>query len=155
MVTYWRVHEPAQEPLKLFAHLLDADGIYRGGEDRMDVWYGNWQVGDMFAQVQEIRLDADAIPVNPSLDEFLKWREGPDIPPAVYALDSGEEFELLLTLPADNPALEEKDLGGDGPLTVIGSVESGGPEVILEEGGKIRPILPGGWSHRRTDGCEE
>jgi hypothetical protein len=62
VVTYWRVREPAQEPLKLFAHLLDADGIYRGGEDRMDVWYGNWQVGDMFAQVQEIRLDADAKP---------------------------------------------------------------------------------------------
>ena len=46
----------------LFVHLLDGAGTYRGGEDRLDVWHGTWREGDLFAQVSEVRLDADAAP---------------------------------------------------------------------------------------------
>ncbi|MBN1933568.1 MAG: glycosyltransferase family 39 protein [Anaerolineae bacterium] len=59
LVTYWRVVEPVTEPLTLFVHLLDAEGANRAGEDRGDLWYDNWQIGDLFAQVQEIPLPAD------------------------------------------------------------------------------------------------
>jgi hypothetical protein len=62
VVTYWQVREPVEDPLKLFVHLLDAESAYRGGEDRLDVWYDNWQAGDRFAQVQEVPLDATAGP---------------------------------------------------------------------------------------------
>jgi hypothetical protein len=62
LITYWRVREAAPGPLKLFAHLLDAESAYMGGEDRLDVWHDNWQAGDRFAQVQEVPLNAEAVP---------------------------------------------------------------------------------------------
>ncbi len=58
-ITYWRVVEPAAEPLTLFVHLLDAGGVNRAGEDRGDVWYDNWRRGDVFAQLEEIQLPAE------------------------------------------------------------------------------------------------
>ena len=60
--TYWRVREAAAEPLKLFVHLLDAGGAYSGGEDRLDVWYDNWQAGDMVVQVHKVGVEAEARP---------------------------------------------------------------------------------------------
>jgi hypothetical protein len=62
LVTYWHVLEPGREPLQLFVHLLDAASTYSGGEDRVDVWPGAWQEGDLYAQVQQVMLDADAAP---------------------------------------------------------------------------------------------
>jgi len=62
LITYWRVYEPGRDPLKLFVHLLDPDSTYQGGEDRLDVWYENWQAEDLFAQVQEVTLNTDAAP---------------------------------------------------------------------------------------------
>jgi hypothetical protein len=60
LVTYWEVRAPVDAPLRLFVHLLDAAGSYRGGEDRLDLWYDNWRAGDRFAQVQEVTLDPSA-----------------------------------------------------------------------------------------------
>ena len=62
LVTYWRVRAPAPAPLKLFLHLLDAQSGYAAGEDRLDVWYDNWQPGDLFAQVHEVSLPAETPP---------------------------------------------------------------------------------------------
>jgi hypothetical protein len=64
LLTYWRVRRAARSaaPLKLFVHLLDAQGEYVAGEDRLDVWHDNWQAGDLFVQVHELRLPADAAP---------------------------------------------------------------------------------------------
>jgi hypothetical protein len=62
LVTYWRVREPANAPLKLFVHVLDQGGDYMAGEDRLDVWFDNWQTGDVFAQVHELTLPADTMP---------------------------------------------------------------------------------------------
>ncbi len=62
LVTYWRAREPVQVPIRLFLHLLDSAGTLRAGEDRLDVWYGGWQEGDLLAQVQQVALDADAAP---------------------------------------------------------------------------------------------
>jgi len=62
VVTCWGVQAPAAAPLKLFVHLLSADGSYQGGEDRLDVWYDGWMPGDRFVQVQEVALDPAALP---------------------------------------------------------------------------------------------
>ena len=62
LVTYWRVRAANETPLKLFAHLLDADGAFAAGQDRLDVWYENWRPGDLFAQVQEVIAGNDMLP---------------------------------------------------------------------------------------------
>ena len=61
-LTYWRVRAPAAAPLKLFLHLLDAEGTYVVGEDRLDVWYDNWAAGDILVQVHELTPPADLAP---------------------------------------------------------------------------------------------
>ncbi len=60
-----------------------------------------------------------------------------------------EEFELLFTMAVDNAALKETDLGGEGPLTVIGEIVEGEPQVIMHSGDRQRAVLPGGYSHRQ------
>ena len=62
LLTYWRVQSPAAGPLKLFVHLLNAEGTYVAGEDRLDVWHDNWVAGDLWVQVHEVSLPADAAP---------------------------------------------------------------------------------------------
>lgn len=61
--------------------------------------------------------------------------------PLAIALHSGEEYELLFTLPRERePALAGQD------VTVIGEVRSG--QGVLLDG---RPLAPGGgWDHLRT-----
>jgi hypothetical protein len=62
VVTYWRVRSPDDGLLKLFVHLLDAEGNYVAGEDRLDVWHDNWLAGDVFVQVQQVPVGADVAP---------------------------------------------------------------------------------------------
>ena len=68
VTTFWRVRRPPQvlrpisEPLRLFVHLLDAQGNYVSGEDRLDVWYDNWRKGDLIVQVQRVRVPANTSP---------------------------------------------------------------------------------------------
>lgn len=108
-----------------------------------------------------VQLEAGAIPLHPSLKEFMEWRtekygdavEG--ISAVEYAIDSGEEFELMLTLPENHPALGESDVGGEGPLTIVGRIVEGEPAVILRGDDWSRPIQPGGYSHLRSDGGGE
>ncbi len=108
----------------------------------------------------QVVIDAGAIPVSPDVEPFLRWRaeaggeEFREENAALYALDSGEEFELLLSLPPDHPALAAEDLDGDGALSVIGRIDEGPPAVLLQDGSQVRPITPGGWSHRQSDGGE-
>jgi hypothetical protein len=62
LVTYWQIQSANEKPLKLFVHLLDENGAYSGGQDRLDVWYENWRIGDMFAQVQDVAIDSNIKP---------------------------------------------------------------------------------------------
>jgi thiamine-monophosphate kinase len=83
-----------------------------------------------------IHLFADRIPVSPEAAGLGS------------ALDDGEDFELLFTLPASMARLvQETGLAGT-PVTIIGDVLEGGPSVrIVDEEGGERELAPGGYEH--------
>jgi 4-amino-4-deoxy-L-arabinose transferase-like glycosyltransferase len=63
LITYWQilaVPDPALETV-LFAHVLDPaeGGRSIAGQDRLDAPSWNWHVGEVFAQVHRIRIEAD------------------------------------------------------------------------------------------------
>ncbi len=91
-------------------------------------------------------IEAGRIPLHPDLAAYLSGEGVED--PAAYALDSGEEYELLLALAPDHPALVEWEEAVG--LSVVGSIQEGEPEVMLESGGTRRRVEPGGHSHRAT-----
>lgn len=113
-----------------------------------------------------VRLEAAAIPLHPDLGAYLEWRSGGGGAgregrgeAVAYAADSGEEYELLLAIAPDHPAVREGSTGPEGSfaaetgvaLTVVGAVEEGPAAVRLVEAGGDRPIEPGGHTHRRPD----
>jgi hypothetical protein len=62
LLTMWRANAPADPSLTLFVHVLDANGQFLSGEDRLDVPAQTWQAEDIFVQVQHLRLPADLPP---------------------------------------------------------------------------------------------
>jgi 4-amino-4-deoxy-L-arabinose transferase-like glycosyltransferase len=62
LLTMWEAVEPEDRSMAIFAHLLDQGGQYVSGEDRLDVPAHTWQQGDVFAQVQRLRLPPDLAP---------------------------------------------------------------------------------------------
>jgi thiamine-monophosphate kinase len=62
----------------------------------------------------------------------------------IEAFASGEEYELLVAAPHIDTAAFERELGV--PLTAVGSVTRGAPEVVALLEGK-RVALPGGFDH--------
>jgi len=97
-----------------------------------------------------LHLEADHIPLHPALAPFMQWYDPArgEEDAVRFALDSGEEFELLLTCDPDHPVLSGNGPEPEVPLTVIGRIEAGEPGVTLEGAGEPRRIAPGGWSHR-------
>jgi 4-amino-4-deoxy-L-arabinose transferase-like glycosyltransferase len=84
LLTMWQVNAPGDPELTMFAHLLDAGGQYICGEDRLDVPAHTWQPGDIFVQVQRLRLPAELPPGN-------YW---PEV--GIYYRDSGERLPIIL-----------------------------------------------------------
>ena len=98
-----------------------------------------------------VRLREEALPLHPDLEAFLRWQRGRGAAPISaprWALDSGEEYELLLTLPEHHRAWQERDPQGKRLLTPIGRIRSGPAAVQIEGAGKIYEPAPGGHSHR-------
>lgn len=60
LITYWRVRQGSDRPLKLFAHLLDDAGQMQSGQDRLDVATAGWREGDIFVQLHHLPLPSDA-----------------------------------------------------------------------------------------------
>jgi thiamine-monophosphate kinase len=109
-------------------------------------------------------LERRAIPIHPDVAAYLAWHAEEDDAaprdPVAFAMDSGEEYELLVTLDPAHPAVQEEWIGSKGifaeqagvPLSLVGRVEPGPPAVVLVDGDEKRAIEPGGFSHMRPDG---
>lgn len=86
-----------------------------------------------------VRLEVEAARV-PLADGLDAWAARRGEAPLTLALESGEEFQLLFTLPADKrPLLAGTD------VTVIGRVREG--QGVLLDG---QPLAARGWDHLRT-----
>jgi len=60
LLTFWRVQQTSDRPLKLFAHLLDSGGQVRAGQDRLDAPTVGWRAGDILVQLYHLPLPGDA-----------------------------------------------------------------------------------------------
>jgi len=89
----------------------------------------------------EIR--ADAVPIHP--DAALA---GPERSPLAAALTDGEDYELLLALPADRAdSLIAAPPFETPPITRIGTIVAGDTIVLVGADGSRRPIDEAGWEH--------
>lgn len=75
--------------------------------------------------------------------------------PLEWILGGGEDYELLFTMPARAAAafLQQWDGIGQVPITRIGEMRAGPPEVSLRRAsGVTEPMPVGGWDHLRSPG---
>ncbi|HID61352.1 MAG TPA: phospholipid carrier-dependent glycosyltransferase, partial [Anaerolineae bacterium] len=59
LLTAWRVVAPTDAPLVIFAHLLDTNGQFVAGQDRLDVPPAGWEVNDHFLQLHWLTIPPD------------------------------------------------------------------------------------------------
>lgn len=94
-------------------------------------------------------VDIDALPISEAANE-LAAAEKQGLSPTQHALHDGEDFELLLTL----PAAEAKRLVADNPLsipvTIVGEITTACELCQRDRQGAITPLLPHGYEHRTT-----
>ncbi len=93
-------------------------------------------------------LNLDSIPISAAARQLAE-RAGDDQSALDHALGDGEDFELILTLPADElPAMLADPALANIPLTCIGRFVSQ-PGLWTEDSvGTRQPIMPRGWEHR-------
>ncbi len=80
-ITFWRVLDPAAlgpvhptnygHEANLFLHLLDSEGNFIAGSDRLNAPAWNWHGGDTFAQLHRLTLPPDLAPGNYTLQVGL------------------------------------------------------------------------------------
>ena len=88
-------------------------------------------------------VEAGRVPVAPAVVHLCGRRA---LDPLLLALHGGEDFELLFTVrPRDLGRLPRR-VGGV-PATYIGDVTRGAGRVLIAEGPRRWPLLPGGFSH--------
>jgi thiamine-monophosphate kinase len=89
----------------------------------------------------------DRVPVAEGVRELC--RELGEGDPLIMALEGGEDFELLATLPAGavQPAAASLRERFATPLTDIGEVRTQVGVVALDPEGRERPLEPRGWDH--------
>jgi thiamine-monophosphate kinase len=89
------------------------------------------------------RIDLDAVPVAPGV-EAVAAAHGDD--PRILAATGGEDYELLAAVP---PARLEALRGElDVPLTPVGRLEEGAPELVaVDRTGRSVPLARLGWEH--------
>lgn len=94
-----------------------------------------------------VEIEAGRLPLAAGAAEVAGGEDGA----VALALSGGEDFELLLALPADR--LEEARAGLDAPygLAEIGRITEGEGIVVLARDG--RELEPGGFDHMRGSGA--
>jgi thiamine-monophosphate kinase len=70
--------------------------------------------------------------------------KGQGFDPLRLALDGGEDYELLFTVPRRLARLLPRKVSGV-PVTVIGEVTRGKGIMLLNSSGRAAPLQPGGW----------
>ncbi|HEV2860292.1 MAG TPA: thiamine-phosphate kinase [Pyrinomonadaceae bacterium] len=88
------------------------------------------------------RVEGELLPVDPSLKSFAAT----EAELLSLALDGGEDFELLFTVPPRRAARVPSEVGGVR-ATRVGEVTAGPPRVRLVSAGRARPLRPGGFEH--------
>lgn len=84
-----------------------------------------------------------AVPLPPSLARRLRT-SGREL-----ALNAGEDYELLFTVPARRAAQLPKKLAGVS-LSPIGQIIRTQRVILVEASGRERALAPGGWDHFRS-----
>jgi len=95
-----------------------------------------------------VRVEAARLPIAPAT-RAVAAALGRD--PVAFALFGGEDYELLLTAPAERVGELVAAVGQTGtPLTDIGAIipAAAGRTLLLADGRTI-PLEPGGWDHLR------
>jgi thiamine-monophosphate kinase len=90
-------------------------------------------------------VDAAAVPLSAAGRDLVAR----DPALLMAALTGGDDYELLFTAaPSAATALQDAAAQADVPITRIGRMESGAPEVVVigADGQALRPAK-GGWSH--------
>ena len=92
-----------------------------------------------------LTIEAACLPVSPACAETAV-QLGAD--PVLWALTSGEEYEILLTMPpahAQQAVAQAQRVGC--VLTRVGSVSAGRGVVVLASDGSLMELPQGGWDH--------
>jgi thiamine-monophosphate kinase len=76
------------------------------------------------------------------LSSALAIRHGHD--PLQFALHGGDDYELLFTVPPQKTGVLPTSFQGAG-LTAIGRITAKRKLLVLEENGRARPLIAGGW----------
>lgn len=89
-----------------------------------------------------MKIDGDAVPLLPEMKDLAAFL-GKD--PLSYALNGGEDYQLVFTLPEETARL----MAASFPVTVIGRVLEKAEEgaVYLVRGGRRERLLPEGYDH--------
>ena len=89
-----------------------------------------------------IRIEAARVPTS---DGARRTAEALGTNPLPWALGGGEDFELLFTAAAGQVAALQGSV--ETPVTVIGEVVPGDAVEVLDEDGRVVPVLSRGWDH--------
>ena len=95
------------------------------------------------------RLDAAEVPCVKVPDAASRALRGRRLDPLRLALDGGEDYELLFTVPPQN-LKRLQDAPGFSELAAIGQVERGQGITVIETDGREWRLKPGGWDPFRS-----
>lgn len=90
-------------------------------------------------------IDARLLPIS---DAAKQMSQSTGKPAWWHALNDGEDFELLFTVPAAEVERLEAQWTESTPVTKIGTIRSGHELVLLDETSQRQPLKPEGFSHR-------
>jgi thiamine-monophosphate kinase len=92
------------------------------------------------------RIDASLLPIEP----LLKSTRASEADALSLALDGGEDFELLFAVSPRNVPKLPREVGGVR-VTRVGEITGARGKIRIVEGGRERPLRPGGFEHFKRD----